>query len=90
QAGIEDVELTSGKLYSYIESLVNKLPDGVKTAGRYALITKDTALYKGMQTATEYGDFLAKAILYDDLTKRQGRSKEYALSRVTEEYVNYD
>ncbi|MFP3645220.1 hypothetical protein [Paraburkholderia sp. SIMBA_054] len=90
QAGIEDVELASGKLYSYIESLVNKLPDGVKTAGRYALITKDTALYRGMQTATEYGDFLAKAILYDDLTKRQGRSKEYALSRVTEEYVNYD
>jgi hypothetical protein len=90
QAGIEDVDLASGKLYSYIESQVNKLPDGVKTAGRYALITKDTALYKGMQTATEYGDFLAKAILYDDLTKRQGRSKEYALSRVTEEFVNYD
>jgi hypothetical protein len=90
QAGIEDVELASGKLYSYIESQVNKLPAGIKAAGRYALITKDTALYRGMQTATEYGDFLAKAILYDDLTKRQGKSKEHALSRVTEEFVNYD
>lgn len=90
KAGVDDIELTSGKLHSYIEGLVNKLPDSVKTAGRYALITKDTALFQGMQKATEYGDFLAKAILYDDLTKRQGKSSEYALSKITEEYVNYD
>jgi hypothetical protein len=90
QATAEEVELTSGRLHSYIEGLVDKLPPGIRTAGRYALITKDTALFKGMQTAVEYGDFLAKAILYDDLTQRQRKSREYALARVTEEYVNYD
>jgi hypothetical protein len=90
KATAEEIELTSGRLHGYIEQLVDKLPPGIKTAGRYALITKDTALFQGMQTAVEYGDFLAKAILYDDLTKRKKQSQEYALARVTEEYVNYD
>lgn len=91
-AGISQDELllSEGKLQSYIESLANKLPTSVKTAGRYAIVSRNTALFKGLQRAVEYGDFLAKSILYDDLTKRQGKSKEYALSRITEEYVNYD
>jgi hypothetical protein len=86
----DDVELTSGKLNAYIERLVDKLPDSVRTAGRYALITKDTALYQGLAKTIQYGDFIAKAVLYDDLTIRQGRTPEYALGRVSEEFVNYD
>ncbi|QYW01922.1 DNA-directed RNA polymerase [Stenotrophomonas phage Piffle] len=86
----DDIDLASGKLHAYIEKKTDQLPDGLKTAGRYALITKDTALYQGLQKAIQYGDFVAKAILYDDLTKRQKRSPEYALGRITEEFVNYD
>jgi hypothetical protein len=54
------------------------------------MITKDTALFRGMQTATEYGDFLAKAILFDDITKRKKGTVAEALAAVTEEFVNYD
>lgn len=86
----DDIELTSGKLNAYIEKMVDRLPESVRTAGRYALITKDTALYQGLQKAIQYGDFVAKAILYDDITRRQKKSPEYALSRITEEFVNYD
>lgn len=86
----EDIEITSGRLHGAIESLVHKLPAGVRTAGRYAMITKDTALFRGMQTATEYGDFLAKAILFDDITKRKKGTVAEALAAVTEEFVNYD
>lgn len=86
----EDITLTSGKLNQYIEKLVDKLPEQVKTAGRYAYITRDTALFRGLQKAIEYGDFLGKSILYDDLTVRKGLSKEDALARITEEFVNYD
>jgi hypothetical protein len=89
QATAEEVELTSGNLNGYMEKLVDKLPPGFKTVGRYGLITRDTALFKGMQTAVEYGDFLAKAVLYDHLIK-QGKTKAEALGRITEEYVNYD
>ncbi|UZV39846.1 RNA polymerase [Xanthomonas virus PB119] len=86
----DDIDLTSGKLNAYMEKLTDKLPESFKTAGRYALITKDTALYQGLQKAIQYGDFIAKAILYDDLVKRQRKTPDYALGRITEEFVNYD
>lgn len=85
-----DVDLTSGRMQAYMEGLVNKLPEGAKNIGRYALVTKDTALYQGLQKSVEYGDFIAKATLYDDLVNRKGMTKAEALARITEEFVNYD
>ena len=91
-AGIsrDEILLSEGKFAEYVERLTDKLPGALKTAGRYALVTKDTALFQGMQKAVEYGDFLAKAILFDDLTQRKGMTQKEALGKVTEEYVNYD
>ena len=91
-AGItrEEIMLSEGRLQTYIENLVSKLPGPIATAGRYGLVTKDTALFQGLQKTVEYGDFLAKAIYYDDLTKRKGLTSKAALGKVTEEFVNYD
>ena len=86
----EDITLGKGRLNQFFEKQVDRLPEAAQTAARYGLITRDTALFKGMQRAVEYGDFLAKAVLYDDLTKRQGKSIDHALARVSEEFVNYD
>lgn len=86
----EDQELVAGKLNAFIEAQVNKLPPAIRAAGKYALITKDTALYKGLRKSVEYGDFLAKAILWDDLVNRQGKDADYANGRITEEFVNFD
>lgn len=86
----EEIMLTSGRLQAYIENAVEKLPKPLAYVGRYAMVTKDTALFQGMQKAIEYGDFIAKAVLYDDLVKRKGMTREAALGRVTEEFVNYD
>lgn len=86
----DDIMLTEGKLSEFLEASVNKLPPSVRTAGKYAIISKDTALFRALQKSVEYGDFVAKAILYEDLTKRQKKDKAYALGRVTEEFVNYD
>ena len=86
----DDILLSEGKLSEYLERAVNKLPKSVQTAGKYAIISKDTALFRALQKSVEYGDFVAKSILYDDLIKRQGKTKEEALGRVTEEFVNYD
>lgn len=88
--GRDDILITEGKLHEYMEKLADKLPKSVRTAGRYALITKDTALFQGIQKTVEYSDFIAKAIIYDELTQRKGKSREEALGRVTEEFVNYD
>jgi hypothetical protein len=86
----DDLALSQGRLTEYFEKLVDRLPDQAKTFARYGFITRDTALFRGLQRAIEYGDFLGKAVLYDDLTVRQNKSQDEALAAVTEEFVNYD
>ncbi len=86
----EDTLLSEGKLTEYLDALTNKLPPELRTAAKYGMVSRDTALFKGMQKAVEYGDFLAKAILFDNLVQKQGKTSAYALTRITEEFVNYD
>lgn len=86
----EEMMLSTGRLQAYMEQAANKLPGPFRTLGRYALITKDTAMFKALQKSVEYSDFLAKAVLFDDLTIRQGLTNKEALGRVTEEFINYD
>lgn len=86
----EDLEIGKGRFVERIERWVDQLPESVRNAGRYAIITRDTALFQGLQKSVQYGDFIAKAVLYDDLVKRQGMLEKDALARITEEFVNYD
>ena len=86
----EDLALSEGKFANLMEKLADALPTPVQTIGRYAMVTKDTALFKGLGRAVQYGDFIAKAVLYDDLRKRKDLSKEEALGQVSEEFVNYN
>lgn len=84
-----DAALASGKWAEYMQSIMDRVPAKLGTFGRYAFITRDTALFQGMARAMQYGDFLAKAVLHDHL-KAQGRSQEEALKGITEEFVNYN
>ena len=86
----EDTLLAEGKISEYLEQVTEKLPAGLKTAAKYGMVSRDTALFKGLQKSVEYGDFLAKGVLFDDLVKRKGKTPEEALARITEEFVNYD
>lgn len=84
-----DAALSRGKWAEYIQGLMDKIPAKAGTIGRYAFITRDTALFQGMSRVMQYGDFLGKAVLHDHLIK-QGKTKEQALQGVTEEFVNYN
>ena len=84
----EDLELANGRWDNFFETMANKLPDDIKTAGRYLVIAKDTPLFQGLQKAVEYGDFLSKAVYYDHLIRKNVSSKE-ALAKIAQEYVNY-
>ena len=53
------------------------------------MITKDTALYKGLHKSVLYGDFVAKCILYKHLTER-GQTEKEVLALVKEHFVDYD
>lgn len=85
-----DAALTSGKWVEWMKAQSEKLPASLGTAGRYAVLTRDTALFQGMSRATQYGDFLARAVLYDHITKTKKGSKEEALRFINEEFVNYN
>lgn len=83
-----DVELTSGRIGDWMENQVSKLPSGVSTAVKYGIVAKDTALYKGANKAVQYGDFLAKAVMYDHLVE-SGLTHDEAITKINEEYVNF-
>lgn len=86
----EDIPLSSGKFGEVIEQAVDKLPSSVKELGRQAYITKDTALFRVMNKAVQYGDFVAKSILYDYLIETGEMSKQDAMDHTREHFVDYD
>ncbi len=67
QVTAEDLALADGEWANWVERKVASLPDALRTPARYALVTRDTALFQGLARSVQYGDFVAKAILYDDL-----------------------
>lgn len=68
---------------------VGKLPDSMIQAGKWLTVSKDTAMYKLLEKATIYGDFVAKSIYYDWLTEH-GTQVNDALIKSMNEFVNYD
>ena len=90
-AGIsrDEILLSEGKLQAYIEAKTEQLPRGIRSLGKNLLLTKDTALFQGLQKSMEYGDFLAKAIVYDHRVAKGDKPAD-ALGVITDEFVNYD
>ena len=85
-----DVAAREGRVAEFFERAVDKLPEFAKTAGKNVLITKDTALFQGLNRMVQYGDFVAKAVLYDHLIQKKGMVKQEALDVIAEEFVNYN
>lgn len=86
----EDLELMRGQVASWVTKQINKLPKNMVVAGKHILMTKDTPQYQFLEKATQYGDFIAKAILYKYMTQHQNYAHEEARYRVLDEFVNYD
>lgn len=86
----DDILLATGKFGEYLEKQINKMPSVLKEAGRQIVLTKDTAIYRALEKGTQYGDFVAKAILYKHLKDKKQMKPKEALSKVRYEFVNYD
>ena len=85
----EDLMLTQGKWGDWLEAQLDKVPSSLKTAAKYAVISKDTSAYKFAEKATQYGDFVAKCILYNHLINK-GIDEKTAINRIGEEFIDYD
>jgi hypothetical protein len=83
-----DVDITRGRIGDYTEALANKLPDSVANIAKIGIVAKSTKMYQIANRATQYGDFLAKSILYDHLIA-QGETEADAVRIMNEEFVNF-
>lgn len=86
----DELDLASGRITEYLDKAVNKLPGAVKQVGRYLLITEDTPIYRALNKSVQYGDFVAKVLLYKHLVKNDGLSEKEVLGNVREAFVDYD
>lgn len=86
----DEVEISDGQLGQWFEEKLGELPEPLNTLLRTLAVTKDTTLYQALEKSVQYGDFIAKSILYDDLINRRGWTREAAMRRIKEEFVDYD
>jgi hypothetical protein len=85
-----DVAMRERGIAGYLDESLDKLPGFAKTLGKNLLVTKDTALFQGLNRMVQYGDFVAKAALYDHLMQNKKMGQSEALDVIAEEFVNYN
>ena len=95
---VEDVS-DGNDPYSYksylvrkVEGKLAKLNPTLVAAGKNIAITHDTKLYKALNSLTQDSDFIARYILYTNLTTRAKNplSTMDAIHEVSESFINYD
>lgn len=95
---VDDVD-TADTAYTYTSGLQNKIsgiteviPSSVRTAAKWAFVTKDTPLYKFLSNTAQFGDFTSKYVLYKySMNKADTKlSHADAVQRATDAFVNYD
>jgi hypothetical protein len=85
-----DVAIRGGRWADYLEKATDKLPGWTPALAKNLLITKDTALFQGLNRMIQYGDFVAKAILHEHMTVTEKKSEEEAMNTILEEFVQYN
>ncbi len=84
-----DQALATNKWVKYIEDKFDNLPEGARTVVQNALVTRDTQLFKLLNRGVQYGDFIAKSIYYDHLTKK-GKTHDEIIMVLKDEFVDYN
>lgn len=88
----EDIYSHKSDLTQWVEGKMKKVNPKVRTVLRTAYMTKDSSLYKGLSTATQYSDFIARYTLYQHeiSKKRNPLTHEQAIQSVSDAFINYD
>lgn len=81
--------------YNFIQKLnsyIDKMPKGLSTAAKEAMLLRDSRAYKLLDKVNQYSDFMSKYSLYKQLTERQEvpESHERAMNIIQDEFVNYN
>ena len=88
----EDIYSHKSDLTQWVEGKMKKVNPKVRTVLRAAYMTKDSTLYRGLSTATQYSDFIARYTLYQhEISKKKNPlTHEQAVQSVSDAFINYD
>lgn len=95
---VEDID-PSSNMYSYksgmerkFEGIIESVPQSVRTAANWLLVSPGTPAYQFLHSATQYSDFSAKYVLYKHATtrKRDRLSHDEAIQLASDNFINYD
>lgn len=95
---VDDVD-TADTTYTYasgiqrkVSGITDKVPASVRTAAKWAFVTKDTPLYKFLSNTAQFGDFTSKYVLYKYSMEKAENKLNHAdaIQRAADAFVNYD
>lgn len=90
---VEDVNIDEFRAQSRIEKAIDDklehLPQLVQDGLNLMFITEKTKLYKALNMATQYSDFVARYAHYH-LMKSKGIREEVAIKTIRDAYINYN
>lgn len=78
-----------GRIDQLTEGFKNKVPKIIKDVGSMLYLTEDTQLFKFMQTAVTYSDFVARANRYHYLIDVEKLTHSQAIKQILDEFNNY-
>lgn len=87
-AGLEEFS-TSNRFTELVESKLQGYPEFVKNGVNLLYLNERTKLFKMMNSATQYSDFVARYAQYHLMT-RKGVAKEEAIKTVRDAFINYN
>ena len=78
--GLSETEEFSmvGDFTEWVENQMGKLPPVASTILNNLAVSKETSLYKGLDRMVQYGDFVAKATMYEWLTTQDANARKQA------------
>ena len=81
--------LPENQVQERIQHYLNNLPEGARKAISQLAVSQNTALYQALLRASQYGDFVAKSIAYDYLSKK-GEPTQHIQYVVNTAFVDYN
>jgi len=71
------------------DDAVNKIPKGLREAGKEALVLQGSNLYEFLSESAQFSDFGARYVLFNKLIK-DGISEDEAAGKVMDVFIDYD
>src|SRR5574344_79635 len=81
--------LPENQVEERVQHYLNNLPEGARKAISQLAVSQNTALYQVLLRASQYGDFVAKSIAYDYLSKK-GEPIQHIQYVVNTAFVGYN